>query len=137
VSTDGGDLGPNGGDHGGEIRETTTRVRGTSRARGSITMKTPSFTALDRELMFLVAGGASRVTGRSGAASDEVKRMLTDVTSSIKDLAKTSSSSTDPSMMMMMVMMMGGRGGGGGGAPAMAAPPAPPKPLVNISNSIA
>ena len=103
-------------------------------------MKTPSFTALDHELLMLVAGGAARVTGRAGAASDEVTRMLTDVTSSIKDLAKSKSSGSDPSMMMMMMMMMGGgMGGGGGGAPAAASapPPEPPKPMVNITNSIA
>ena len=102
-------------------------------------MKTPSFTALDHELLMLVAGGAARVTGRAGAASPEITRMLTDVTSSIKDLAKSKSSGSDPSMMMMMVMMMGGGLGGGGGAPAAASAPSPepPKPRITISNSIA
>jgi hypothetical protein len=84
-----------------------------------------------------VLGGASRVTSRSSSSSDQLTTMLTQITSSIKDLAGNKNQ-TDPTMMMMMMMMMGGGGGGGGGAPApapVAAPP-PPQPVVNISTSI-
>jgi hypothetical protein len=79
-----------------------------------------------------VAGGAARVTARSGGNS-EVTAMLTQITSSIKDLANSKSSGMDP-MMMMMMMMMGG--GGGGGAAAAPAPPPPPAPTINISTSV-
>jgi hypothetical protein len=85
-----------------------------------------------------VRGGASRVTSRSSGSSDQLTTMLTQITSSIKDLA-TNKGGTDPTMMMMMMMMMGGGGGGGSAAaaPAMAAPPPPPpQPVVNISTSI-
>lgn len=95
-------------------------------------MKTPLFTALDRSALLLVAGGA-----KSGSANQEITRMLTDLTSSIKDLGNKKNSGGDSSMMLMMVMMMGGMGGGGGGgAPAQAAPPLPPPPVVNISTSV-
>jgi hypothetical protein len=84
-----------------------------------------------------VQGGASRVTSRSSGSSDQLTTMMTQITSSIKDLA-TNKSGTDPTMMMMMMMMMGGGGGGSAAAaPAMAAPPPPPpQPVVNISTSI-
>jgi len=78
-----------------------------------------------------VAGGASRVSARTGSNNEQVTQMLTQVTSSIKDLAGQKSSGMDP--MMMMMMMMGG-GGGGGGAVAAAPPPPPaPAPAINIS----
>jgi len=79
-----------------------------------------------------VAGGASRVSARTGSNNEQVTQMLTQVTSSIKDLAGQKSSGMDP--MMMMMMMMGGGGGGGGGAVAAAPPPPPaPAPAINIS----
>ena len=70
-----------------------------------------------------ITGGASRVTSRSGS-NDQLTQMLTQVTSSIKDLASNKNSSNDMMPMMMMMMMMGG--GGGGGAPVAAPPPPPP-----------
>lgn len=80
-----------------------------------------------------VAGGASRVSSRSGSNNDQITQTLTQITSSIKDLAGSKSSGMDPTMMMMM-MMMGGGGGGGGGAVAAAPAPAPaPTPAINIS----
>lgn len=80
-----------------------------------------------------VAGGASRVSSRTGGGSDQITQMLTQVTSSIKDLAGQKSSGMDPTMMMMM-MMMGGGGGGGAAAAAAPPPPAPaPTPAINIS----
>ncbi len=88
-----------------------------------------------------VLGGASRVSSRSSGSSDQLTMMLTQITSSIKDLA--SNKGQDPmQMMMMMMMMMGGMGGGGGGGAAAAAPPPPPPPaptpgpVVNISTSV-
>jgi hypothetical protein len=86
-----------------------------------------------------VSGGASRVSSRSAGKNDQLTQMLTQVTSSIKDLAGSKSGGgMDPTMMMMMMMMMGGGGGGGGSAaaaPAQAAPaPTPtPTPAINIS----
>jgi hypothetical protein len=99
--------------------------------------QTPTFSALDRDHLFHVVGGAARVTGKSSGNS-EITTMLTQVTSSIKDLAKGGQSGQDPMQMMMMMMMMGGMGGGGGGgAPAQVAPPPPPAaPVVSIKNSI-
>jgi hypothetical protein len=83
-----------------------------------------------------VSGGASRVTSRSSAASDQLTTMMTQITSSIKDLS-ANKNQTDPMQMMMMMMMMGGGGGGGG---AVAAPPPPPPapaaPVVNISTNV-
>jgi hypothetical protein len=78
-----------------------------------------------------VAGGASRVSSRTGGSNEQLTQMLTQITSSIKDLAGSKSSGgMDP--MMMMMMMMGGGGGGGGGAVAAAPAPAPP-PAINVS----
>jgi hypothetical protein len=76
-----------------------------------------------------VAGGASRVSSRTGGGNDQIMQMLTQVTSSIKDLAGTKSSGMDP---MMMMMMMGGGGGGGAAAAPPSPPPAPP-PAINVS----
>jgi hypothetical protein len=103
-----------------------------------MTTRSP-FRAIDRALLLVVAGGAARVTARSGGADEQTIKMLTQVTDSIKDLAKNQSSGSDPMQMMMLMMMMGGMGGGGAsGAPAAAAAPPPPpaKPVVSISSSI-
>ena len=82
-----------------------------------------------------VQGGASRVTSRSSGSSDQLTTMLTQITSSIKDLA-TNKNQSDPMQMMMMMMMMGGGGGGSAAAAPAAPPPPPPQPVVNISTSI-
>jgi hypothetical protein len=93
------------------------------------------FATIDPTQLDKVAGGASRVSSRSGGNNDQLMTMLNQVTDSIKDLAKNQSSGgMDPMMMMMMMMMMGG-GGGGGAAPVAAAPP-PPAPVINISTSV-
>jgi len=82
-----------------------------------------------------VAGGASRVSARTGGNNEQLTQMLTQITSSIKDLAGSKSSGMDPMMMMMMMMMMGGGGGGGAvAAPPPAAPQTPP--VINISTSV-
>jgi hypothetical protein len=93
------------------------------------------FATIDLNQLDKVAGGASRVSARTSGANDQLMTMLTQVTDSIKDLAKNQSSGgMDPMMMMMMMMMMGG-GGGGGAAPVAAAPP-PPPPVINISTDV-
>ena len=93
------------------------------------------FATIDLNQLDKVAGGASRVSTRTGGSNDQLMTMLTQVTDSIKDLAKNQSSGgMDPMMMMMMMMMMGG-GGGGGAAPAAASQPAQP-PVINISTSV-
>ena len=100
--------------------------------------KTPKnpFATIDPMQLEKVAGGASRVSSRSGGNNDQLTQMLTSVTDSIKDLASSQNSGgMDPMMMMMMMMMMGGGGGGGGGAPAQAAPP-PQAPVINISTDV-
>ena len=77
------------------------------------------------------------MSARSGGDA-QLTQMLTQVTSSIKDLAANQNKGGMDPMMMMMMMMMGGGGGGGGGQAAAAAPPpaapaAPPLPQVNVS----
>ncbi|MBX3156049.1 MAG: hypothetical protein KF773_08615 [Deltaproteobacteria bacterium] len=81
-----------------------------------------------------ITGGASRVTSRSGS-SDQLTQMLTQVTSSIKDLAANKNGSSDMMMPMMMMMMMGGGGGGSAPPPPPAAPP-PAPPTISISNRV-
>jgi hypothetical protein len=92
------------------------------------------FATIDPTQLGTVAGGASRVSSRTGGNNDQLMTMLTQVTDSIKDLAKGQSSGGMDPMMMMMMMMMGGGGGGGGAAPVAAAAPAQP-PVINISTS--
>jgi hypothetical protein len=83
-----------------------------------------------------VSGGASRVTSRSSSSTDQLNTMMTQITSSIKDLAGNKNQGMDP-MMMMMMMMMGGGGGGGGAAAAPPPPPPPPAaPVISISTNI-
>ena len=93
------------------------------------------FATIDPTQLQHVAGGASRVSSRSGGGNDQLMTMLTQVTDSIKSLASNQGSGMDP-MMMMMMMMMGG-GGGGGAAPVAAAAPAPQQqPVINISTNV-
>lgn len=95
--------------------------------------KPADLTAIAPSLLAHVTGGASRVSSRSGN-NDQLTAMLTQVTSSIKDLAGSKQSTgMDP---MMMMMMMGGMGGGGGGQQVAAAAPAAPPPQPNINVSI-
>jgi hypothetical protein len=92
------------------------------------------FTAIDPMQLDKVAGGASRVSSRTGGSNDQLTAMLTQITDSIKGLSQNQNSGGMDPMMMMMMMMMGG-GGGGGGAPAAAAAP-PPAPVINVSTSV-
>ena len=75
-----------------------------------------------------VAGGATRVSGKGGGDA-ELTAMLTQIGSSIKDLAasKNNSGGGDTMQLMMMMLMMGGGGGGGGGVVA-----APLAPAINV-----
>ena len=83
-----------------------------------------------------VLGGASRVSSRSSSSSDQLTLMLTQITSSIKDLAANKNQSDPMQMVMMMMMMMGGGGGGGAAAAPPPAPPPPPQPVINISTRV-
>ena len=98
------------------------------------------FQSIDMKQLDNVQGGASRVTSRSGAGNDQLTAMLTQITSSIKDLAGQQNQGMDPMMMMMMMMMMGGGGGGGGvaggGYPAQVAQPQPAMPVINITTDV-
>ena len=76
-----------------------------------------------------VAGGATRVSGKGGGDA-ELTAMLTQIGSSIKDLAASKNNSGgggDTMQLMMMMLMMGGGGGGGGGVVA-----APSAPAINV-----
>ncbi len=92
-----------------------------------------AFQSIDSNELANVAGGAARVTARSGAANAELTAMLTSIGDSIKSLANQKPDD-GMSQMMMMMMMMGGMGGGGGAAPAPA-PAAPQPPVINITNT--
>ena len=93
------------------------------------------FQSIDLSALDKVSGGAARVTARTSGSDDSVMQALTQITSSIKDLASSQSSGMDPMMMMMMMMMMGGGGGGGQAVAAPAPQPATP-PVINISTSV-
>lgn len=92
-------------------------------------MSTPKdpFASIDPSALETVAGGASR------GSSDQVTAMLTQISSSIKDLASQKNSGSDPMQMMLIMMMMGGFGGGGGG---VAAAPAA-APVIAVDTSVA
>jgi len=90
------------------------------------------FQSIDLAQLDRVSGGAARVTARTGGADDAVMQALTQITSSIKDLASSQGSGMDP-MMMMMMMMMGGGGGGGAAAPP---PAAPQPPVINVTTDV-
>jgi hypothetical protein len=95
--------------------------------------KQDPFTSIDAADLTRVSGGASRVSSRTGGSNDQLMQMLTQVTSSIKDLSASKSSGSDPMQMIMMMMMMGGMGGGGGAAAAPAPAAAPVPPQINVS----
>jgi hypothetical protein len=87
-------------------------------------MPTETIETIDPAALAHVSGGT--------ASNDQLTAMLTQITSSISDLAKSHQNQTDPTMMMMMMMMMGGGGGGGG---YIAGPAAGP-PVVNVDTSV-
>lgn len=98
------------------------------------TPETEAFVSVETEQLATVAGGASRVSSRSSGGDAELTAMLTQIGSSIKDLAaaKNTNSGGDTMQLMMMMLMMGGGGGGGGGIAATAAAP----PVVNVSTGV-
>ncbi len=97
--------------------------------------ETEAFVSVETEQLATVAGGASRVSSRSSGGDAELTAMLTQIGSSIKDLAaaKNTNSGGDTMQLMMMMLMMGGGGGGGGGG--IAAPAGAP-PVVNVSTGV-
>jgi len=97
--------------------------------------ETEAFEHVDSEQLAAVAGGTARVSA-SSAGNDQITQMLTQLGSSIKDLAaaKNTNSGGDTMQMMMMMLMMQGGGGGGGGA--IAAPVAATPPVINVSTGV-
>ncbi|HEU4732181.1 MAG TPA: hypothetical protein VFT22_30005 [Kofleriaceae bacterium] len=91
-------------------------------------MPTDTIETIDPEALARVSGGAT--------SNDQITAVLTQITSSINDLAKANQNQTDPTMMMMMMMMMGGFGGGGGGGAYVAAPAPAGPPVVNVDTSV-
>lgn len=91
------------------------------------------FASITPEQLVKVAGGASRVSGKQ--SDTDLTAMLTQIGSSIKDLAasKNNNSGGDTMQMMLMMLMMGGMGGGGGGA--VAGPVGTP-PVINVSTGV-
>jgi hypothetical protein len=87
------------------------------------------FASIDPSALEQVSGGTSR------GSSDQVTAMLTQISSSIKDLACQKSSGSDPMQMMLIMLMMGGMGGGGGGA--VAAPAGAGTPVINVDTAVA
>jgi hypothetical protein len=98
------------------------------------TESTEAFASVDPEQLATVAGGTSRVSSRS-SGDDQLTAMLTEIGSSIKDLAaaKNNNSGGDTMQLMMMMLMMGGMGGGGG---AVAAPAAVAPPVINLDTAV-
>ncbi len=88
------------------------------------------FEAISPDALNAVSGGTA-----SSSANSELTAMLTQIGSSIKDLAasKNNNSGGDMMQMMMMMMMMGGGGGGGGGG--YLAPAASP-PVINVDTGV-
>ena len=71
-------------------------------------MPTETIETIDPDMLARVSGGTT--------SNDQLTAMLTQITSSISDLAKNNQNQSDPTMMMMMMMMMSGGGGGGCGS---------------------
>jgi len=94
---------------------------------------TENLESIAPDMLESVAGGATRVSGKGGGDA-ELTAMLTQIGSSIKDLAasKNSSGGGDTMQMMLMMLMMGGGGGGGGAVAA----PAAALPVVNVDAAL-
>ena len=97
-------------------------------------MSNKPFQEVDLEALATVSGGASRVSSRAGGSNDQLTAMLTQITSSIKDLGSKQSGGMDPMMRMVMMTMMGG--GGGGGAGVAAAPSVAATPVINVDAAV-
>lgn len=92
-------------------------------------MPTDTLETIDRDALAAVAGG------RSSSSNDQLTAMLTQITSSIKDLANNKNQS-DPTQMLLLMMMMGGMGGGGGGVVAAAPAAVAGPPVINVDTSV-
>ncbi len=88
-----------------------------------------AFESINPDHLATVAGGART----SSSGSSELTAMLTQITSSIKDLASSKNTGSDPMQMIMMMMMMGGMGGGGGGGGSF---PGHGAPVINIDTAV-
>ena len=78
----------------------------------------------------------TRIAGGKSNGDEQITALLTNITSSIKDLAGKSSQSSGMDPTMLMVMMMAMNSGGGGVVPAPAAAVAAPPPIINVSTSV-
>jgi hypothetical protein len=96
------------------------------------TTTTEAFATINPEQLTNVAGGASR---SSSGSNSELTAMLTQISSSIKDIGSQKDSGGDTMQMMLMMMMMGGGGGGGGSVAAAPASIATP-PVINVDTSV-
>jgi hypothetical protein len=94
--------------------------------------KPTDFVSIDANLLEAVAGAAARASSSKG--DDSLNLMLTQITSSIKDLANQNNKGSDPMQMMLMMLMLGGGGGGGGGV--CAAPAVGASPIINVQAAI-
>ena len=75
--------------------------------------KQDPFTSIDTGALHLISGGAVSVASGAGTGSDDqLMLMMTQLTSSLNDLAQNANGggSQNMQMMMMMMMMMGGMG---------------------------
>jgi hypothetical protein len=92
-------------------------------------MSTPNdtFASIDPTQLEAVAGAASR----TAKGDDTLTATLTQITSSIKDLANQNNKGSDPMQLMLMMMLLGGGGGGGGGG-VCAAPAVGVSPVINV-----
>ena len=72
----------------------------------------------------------SNVSG--GKKDDSVLKAVTDLQSSIKDIASSKNNQTDPTMFMVMAMMMNRSSG----PTVVAAAPAAASPVINVSTRV-
>ena len=93
--------------------------------------KPTDFVSIDANLLEAVAGAAAR---GSSKGDESLNLMLTQITSSIKDLANQNNKGSDPMQLMLMMLMLGGGGGGGGGV--VAAPAVGASPIINVQAAI-
>jgi hypothetical protein len=94
-----------------------------------------TFGTIEARQLANITGGSSRVaaSSRTDDLTNQMQTMLTQIASSIKDLANNNNSSSNNMMLPMMMMMMGGGGGGGGGAAAAPPPPQPTPTYVSVN----
>lgn len=93
--------------------------------------KPTDFVSIDANLLEAVAGAASRA---SSSGDESLNLMLTQITSSIKDLANNNNNKgSDPMQLMLMMLMLGGGGGGGGG---VVAAPGVASPIINVQAAL-